>query len=149
MTELGTTLQTLAGEIAKANGWEFSAETGGCLLLLEAKPGRTQQVHLSTGADHLQNPTLVIESKVGSVKDVSPERALRANAKLSYGALAAVGEDLVIRASTFVGPGSLSAQESADIVAYILNCNALPPGDNPLPADIEALKDIRFDAQDP
>ena len=46
-------------------------------------------------------------------------------------------------------PGSLSAQESADIVAYILNCNALPPGDTPLPADIEALKDIRLDAQDP
>ena len=46
-------------------------------------------------------------------------------------------------------PNTLSPQETADIVAYILNANQLPGGDMPLPTDLEILKEIRLDAGEP
>ena len=46
-------------------------------------------------------------------------------------------------------PNTLSPQETADIVAYILNANQLPAGDMPLPTDLEILKEIRLDAGEP
>jgi mono/diheme cytochrome c family protein len=41
-------------------------------------------------------------------------------------------------------PGTLSAEENADVLAYILRLNKLPMGDVDLPADTAALKRIRF-----
>ncbi|HKB09805.1 MAG TPA: cytochrome c [Vicinamibacterales bacterium] len=41
-------------------------------------------------------------------------------------------------------PQSLSPQETADIVAFILSQNKCPAGDNELPAEIEALKQIQI-----
>jgi S-disulfanyl-L-cysteine oxidoreductase SoxD len=43
-------------------------------------------------------------------------------------------------------PGSLSPQETSDIVAYILSANQVRPGNQALSADVEALKQIRLDA---
>lgn len=43
-------------------------------------------------------------------------------------------------------PGSLSAEEYASIVAYILKLNGMPAGKDALPADSLALLKIRFDS---
>ena len=42
-------------------------------------------------------------------------------------------------------PGSLTAEEYAAIVAYILKLNGMPAGKQPLPADSAALDRIRID----
>lgn len=44
-------------------------------------------------------------------------------------------------------PGRLSREQYADIVAYMFRLNRLPPGDRPLPADDEGLKQIRIEAK--
>ena len=46
-------------------------------------------------------------------------------------------------------PGTLSPEQTADIVAYILSGNQLPAGEVALPTDLEILKDIRLDAGEP
>ena len=46
-------------------------------------------------------------------------------------------------------PGTLSPEQTADIIAYILSANQLPAGDGALPGDVEVLKDIRLDAGEP
>jgi mono/diheme cytochrome c family protein len=46
-------------------------------------------------------------------------------------------------------PNTLSPEETADLVAYILNANQLPAGDTALPTDLETLKEIRVDAGEP
>lgn len=46
-------------------------------------------------------------------------------------------------------PGTLSAEQTVDLIAYILNANQLPAGDAALPGDLELLKDIRVDAGEP
>lgn len=46
-------------------------------------------------------------------------------------------------------PGTLSPDQTADIIAYILSANQLPAGDVALPHDLESLKDIRVDAGEP
>jgi mono/diheme cytochrome c family protein len=46
-------------------------------------------------------------------------------------------------------PGTLSPEQTADIIAYILSANQLPAGDVALPRDLEILKDIRVDAGEP
>jgi mono/diheme cytochrome c family protein len=43
-------------------------------------------------------------------------------------------------------PGTLSRDQTADIVAYILKFNKLPAGKNDLPTAAGALKDIKFEA---
>ena len=43
-------------------------------------------------------------------------------------------------------PGTLSEQETADVVAYILQMNAMPVGKGELPADSAALARIRVNA---
>jgi mono/diheme cytochrome c family protein len=43
-------------------------------------------------------------------------------------------------------PGRLSAQENAGVVALMLRENALPFGAADLPADVERLRQIRFEA---
>lgn len=42
-------------------------------------------------------------------------------------------------------PGGLSPQEYAQVVAWVLELNDMPPGPDDLPADPAALKQIRFD----
>lgn len=42
-------------------------------------------------------------------------------------------------------PGSLSAKDSAALVAYILKLNGLPAGKEELPADEEVLRKIRIE----
>jgi mono/diheme cytochrome c family protein len=46
-------------------------------------------------------------------------------------------------------PNTLSPEQTADIIAYILRGNQLPAGDVALPTDLEILKDIRLDAGEP
>jgi mono/diheme cytochrome c family protein len=46
-------------------------------------------------------------------------------------------------------PGTLAPQEYAQIVAYLLKLNDMPPGPQELPADSMALKAIRFDTAPP
>jgi hypothetical protein len=41
-------------------------------------------------------------------------------------------------------PGSLTLEEYADVLAYLLRINRMPPGDAELPTDAERLKTIRF-----
>ena len=44
-------------------------------------------------------------------------------------------------------PGSLRPAEYAALVAYVLSLNGYPPGDNPLPADLSALQNLRIEAR--
>jgi hypothetical protein len=41
-------------------------------------------------------------------------------------------------------PGSLSRQQAADLVAYILGFNKVPAGHTELPGDAEILKGIKI-----
>jgi mono/diheme cytochrome c family protein len=41
-------------------------------------------------------------------------------------------------------PGGLDPAQYADVVAYLLRMNQMPPGDAELPADAEALKQVRI-----
>jgi mono/diheme cytochrome c family protein len=61
-------------------------------------------------------------------------------------------EDLVERIQTTMpadSPGSLSRRAAADLAAYILSANKIPPGTVALPADSEVLRNIRIDATAP
>ncbi|HSL71728.1 MAG TPA: cytochrome c [Longimicrobiales bacterium] len=42
-------------------------------------------------------------------------------------------------------PGSLSPQDYAQVIAYLLKLNGVPDGPDELPADTAVLKTIRFD----
>jgi cytochrome c553 len=46
-------------------------------------------------------------------------------------------------------PGSLSAQEVADLMAYLLSANKIPAGAVELPVDAPSLQTIQFDAKRP
>ena len=46
-------------------------------------------------------------------------------------------------------PGTLSPEQTADIIAHILRANQLPPGDSALPSDLDILKEIGLDAGEP
>jgi quinoprotein glucose dehydrogenase len=41
-------------------------------------------------------------------------------------------------------PGTLSRQEAADVIAFILSKNTFPPGEAELPVQADALKAIKF-----
>jgi len=45
-------------------------------------------------------------------------------------------------------PGSLKPDEYAQVTAYVLRVNRMPAGQSALPADREALKQIRFELSD-
>lgn len=51
---------------------------------------------------------------------------------------------LVRTTMPFDGPGRLSPQQYADVVAYVLEMNGFPAGETPLPPDREALQEIRI-----
>ena len=53
--------------------------------------------------------------------------------------------DYVTRAMPQMAPGTLSADDNARIVAFLLAENGAPAGRRPLPADAAALARIRFD----
>lgn len=42
-------------------------------------------------------------------------------------------------------PGTLTAEEYADVLAYLLRQNRMPAGEADLPADADAVKSIRID----
>ena len=46
-------------------------------------------------------------------------------------------------------PGTLSRQQNADALAFILKANEFPAGQAELPTDAEKLKQIRFEAERP
>ena len=46
-------------------------------------------------------------------------------------------------------PGTLSRQQNADVVAFLLRANAWPSGKTELPADAAALKQIKIVASKP
>jgi mono/diheme cytochrome c family protein len=46
-------------------------------------------------------------------------------------------------------PNTLSPDETAGLVAYILSANQLPAGDTALSSDVEILKNIKVDAGEP
>jgi mono/diheme cytochrome c family protein len=41
-------------------------------------------------------------------------------------------------------PGSLAPEEYADVIAYLMKMNVMPPGKDELPADAEELRKIRI-----
>lgn len=53
--------------------------------------------------------------------------------------------DYVSHAMPQMAPGSLSADDNAKIVAYLLQANGMPAGAKPLPSDPAALKGIAFE----
>jgi mono/diheme cytochrome c family protein len=57
--------------------------------------------------------------------------------------------DYVSRAMPQPAPGSLSPEDNAGVVAYLLQVNGAPEGNRPLPADPAALRRIEFDAIPP
>jgi mono/diheme cytochrome c family protein len=44
-----------------------------------------------------------------------------------------------------VDPGMLTPQETAQVIAYILKSNGVPPGKTELPPELEPLKNIRIE----
>jgi mono/diheme cytochrome c family protein len=46
-------------------------------------------------------------------------------------------------------PGSLTAREYLDVVAYMLSMNGMPAGASPLPSDPAALKQVHIDVRRP
>jgi mono/diheme cytochrome c family protein len=64
---------------------------------------------------------------------------------LSVGDLA----DRIRVSMPFDRPGTLTRQDNADVVAYILRFNQFPAGKDELPRDIPALKQIAFKASKP
>ena len=44
-----------------------------------------------------------------------------------------------------VDPGTLTPEEAAQVVAYILKSNGVPPGKSELPSELAALKTIRIE----
>jgi len=52
--------------------------------------------------------------------------------------------DYVSRAMPQMAPGSLSPEDNARIVAYLLMANGMPPGTRPLPNDQATLDRIAF-----
>ena len=46
-------------------------------------------------------------------------------------------------------PNTLSADDTASLVAYILKGNELPAGEKALATDVEVLKEIKFEAGEP
>ena len=46
-------------------------------------------------------------------------------------------------------PGSLTPEETVQVIAYILKINDVPAGQTELPTDVSALKKIRFDIRMP
>jgi mono/diheme cytochrome c family protein len=61
-------------------------------------------------------------------------------------------DDLFERVRTTMpadGPGSLTREQYADIVAFLLSKDSFPAGATDLPADNDALKQIKFTAQKP
>ena len=53
--------------------------------------------------------------------------------------------DYVSRAMPQMAPGSLSPEDNAKIVAYLLKANGMPAGAQPLPSDMTALNRIAFE----
>ncbi len=53
--------------------------------------------------------------------------------------------DYVSHAMPQMAPGSLSADDNAKIVAYLLQANGMPAGATPLPSDPATLKAIAFE----
>jgi len=53
--------------------------------------------------------------------------------------------DYVSTAMPQMAPGSLSAEDNAKIIAFLLKSNGMPAGTKALPASAEALKAISFD----
>lgn len=53
--------------------------------------------------------------------------------------------DYISHAMPLYAPGSLSAEDNAKIVAYLLKANGMPAGSAALPSDQAALAKIRFD----
>ena len=51
---------------------------------------------------------------------------------------------LVMGTMPYDAPGSLSQQEYADVVAYILSLNDLPTGEQELPGDMGELREIEI-----
>jgi mono/diheme cytochrome c family protein len=45
-------------------------------------------------------------------------------------------------------PGTLSPEEAAQLVAYILKINGVPAGKTDLPAEVDPLKEIRIEIPD-
>jgi mono/diheme cytochrome c family protein len=46
-------------------------------------------------------------------------------------------------------PGSLSEQEYADVLAYVLKLNRMPAGSDDLPTEVGTMKTIRFETTTP
>ena len=57
--------------------------------------------------------------------------------------------DYLARAMPQSSPGTLTPQDDARLVAFILRANGAPAGDAPLPSDGAALRRIDFDAPGP
>lgn len=61
---------------------------------------------------------------------------------------AAVGQfyGLIRATMPYDGPGSLPAQQYADVTAYILSLNDFPAGETELPTDADALEEIPIES---
>ena len=53
--------------------------------------------------------------------------------------------DLVSTMMPEGNPGSLSPEDYANLLAYFLRLNGYPAGEEPLPADVSALKNVRIE----
>ena len=54
--------------------------------------------------------------------------------------------DIVSTSMPEGNPGSLRPEEYAAVLAYVLSLNGYPSGENPLPADVAALQNLRIEA---
>jgi len=87
-----------------------------------------------------------------AISQLDPEARNRGVVTHSSGnhgqAVALTGQLLGIQTTVVMpqdAPGTLSAEQTADVVAYLLSGNRLPAGDAALPGDVERLSQIPFE----
>ena len=77
---------------------------------------------------------------------VEPQPAAFGFLRMAYGRRSGV---TLVHAAVSDRPGTLSRQQNADVIAFILEANSWPAGKTELPSQLAALKAIRIEANAP
>lgn len=132
------------------------AAVGGAAVQVEHTPTRSAKEGVYTTTQANQGKTVYVEkcaSCHGTMETVTPDMAPLLNdsgfQNLWRDRSLATLFSRISETMPQDKPNTLSPEQTADIVAYILSANQLPAGDVALPHDLEILKDIKLDAGEP
>ncbi len=128
------------------------AATGGTRVLAQAPGLRSVRDGVYTTAQADQGQAVYDDKCAvchGTMATISPDMAPLLNdhtfrARWTSRSLAELFE-LIRETMPQDEPGTLSPQQSADLIAYILSANRLPAGDAALTGDVERLSQIPFE----